>query len=139
MLNIKKIKPLNNQVITTAEEYEKDVTKGTIIDSKHLKGTLKEYQKVIAVGPFVRNMQVGDIVMINPKRFAKMKHQPGSLKDNVITDNPVIKYEFPIIELDHIPHLLLQDNDIDFVIEDFEEIESTSTTNIVVPDNKIIV
>lgn len=138
-INIKEIKPLNNQVITTAKEYEEDIMSGKIIDAKHTKGTLKEYQKVIAVGPMVRNIEVGDLVMINPKRFAKYKHQPGSLKDGIITDNPVIRYDFPIIEINHINHLFLHDQDIDFVITDFEEEQTTSDTDsLIVPDNKII-
>lgn len=141
-LNIKKIKPLNNQVITTALEYEEDVKVGNIIDATHSKGTLKEYQTVVAVGPMVRNVEVGDLVMVNPKRFAKYKHQPGSLKDGVITDNPVVRYDFPFIELDHTPHLFLHDQDIDFVIEDFSEEETTKEVdkgNIILPSNKIIV
>nr|DAQ75213.1 MAG TPA: mHsp60, mHsp10, Mitochondrial, Chaperonin, Complex, Symmetric [Crassvirales sp.] len=139
-INIKGIKPLNNQIITTAEEYNEDIMSGKIIDAKHVKGTLKEYQRVVAVGPMVRNIEVGDLVMVNPKRFAKYKHQPGSLKDGVITDNPVIRYDFPIIEIDHINHLFLHDQDIDFVITDFEEEQTTDkdTGSLIIPDNKII-
>lgn len=139
-LNIKAIKPLNNQVITTAYEYENDVKVGNLLDVKHTKGTLKEYQRVIAVGPMVRSISEGDLVMVNPKRFAKFKHQKGSLKDGVISDNPVIAYEFPIIELDHISHLLLSDQDIDFVITDLEEEPDAPTSiNLIVPNNKIII
>lgn len=141
-INIKKIKPLNNQVITTAKEYEDDFKVGRVIDPTHKKGTLKEYQTVVAVGPMVRNIEVCDLVMVNPKRFAKYKHQPGSLKDGVITDNPVIRYDFPLIELDKVPHLFLYDQDIDFVITEFEEepdTPATGTGNLILPDNKIIV
>lgn len=139
-LNIKAIKPLNNQVITTAYEYENDVKVGNLLDVRHTKGTLKEYQRVIAVGPMVRSISEGDLVMVNPKRFAKFKHQKGSLKDGVISDNPVIAYEFPIIELDHISHLLLSDQDIDFVITDLEEEPDAPTSiNLIVPTNKIII
>ena len=139
-LNIKAIRPLNNQVVTTAYEYEDDVKVGNLLDVKHTKGTLKEYQRVIAVGPMVRSISEGDLVMVNPKRFAKFKHQKGSLKDGVISDNPVIAYEFPIIELDHISHLLLSDQDIDFVITDLEEEPDAPTSiNLIVPTNKIII
>ena len=139
-LNIKAIKPLNNQVVTTAYEYEDDAKVGNLLDVKHTKGTLKEYQRVIAVGPMVRSISEGDLVMVNPKRFAKFKHQKGSLKDGVISDNPVIAYEFPIIELDHISHLLLSDQDIDFVITDSEEEpDAPTSSNLIVPDNNIII
>ena len=139
-INIKGIKPLNNQVITTAEEYGEDLMAGKIIDAKHMKGTLKEYQRVVVIGPMVRSIEVRDLVMVNPKRFAKYKHQPGSLKDGVITDNPVIRYDFPIIEIDHVNHLFLHDQDIDFVITDFEEeqADDQSASSLIIPDTKII-
>jgi hypothetical protein len=124
-----------NYLVATKENYtEKDVMQGGLI-SKAV-GSLKEYQKVIAVGPMVRNVNVGDLVCINPKRYARHKHQAGSLKDGVITDNPVVAYEFNVIELDHQPYLLLTDQDIDFVIEEYEE-EDPKT--IIVPEQKIIV
>lgn len=137
MLNIKKIKPMANFLVTTKEEYnDEDIKKGEVIVK--VKGTLKEYQKVVAIGPVVRGIQVGDIVCINPKRYAKYKHNPGSLKDGVITDNPVVAYNFNVIELDHVPHLLLTDQDIDFVIEEWED-EKLPANNIIIPEKKIIV
>ena len=137
MLNIKKIKPMANFLVTTKEEYnDEDIKKGEVIVK--VKGTLKEYQKVVAIGPMVRGIQVGDIVCINPKRYAKYKHNPGSLKDGVITDNPVVAYNFNVIELDHVSHLLLTDQDIDFVIEEWED-EKLSANNIIIPEKKIIV
>lgn len=136
MLNIKKIKPMANYLVTTKDEYTKeDLNKGGLIVK--VEGTLKEYQKVVAVGPLVRGIQVGDLVCINPKRYAKYKHNPGSLKDGVITDNPVVSYNFNVIELDHVSHLLLTDQDIDFVIEEWEEEKKAS--NIIIPEKKIIV
>lgn len=137
MLNIKKIRPMANYLVTTKEEYtEDDVRKSGLITK--MVGSLKEYQKVVAIGPMVRGIQVGDIVCINPKRYAKYKHQPGSLKDGIVTDNPVVAYNFNVIELDHVSHLLLTDQDIDFVIEESEE-EEVKENPIIVPERKIIV
>lgn len=137
MLNIKKIKPMANYLVTTKDEYtENDVKKGGLITK--VIGSLKEYQKVVATGPMVRGIQVGDLVCINPKRYAKYKHQPGSLKDGVITDNPVISYNFNVIELNHVSHLLLTDQDIDFVIEEYED-EEVKESPIIIPERKIIV
>lgn len=137
MLNIKKIRPMANYLVTTKEEYtEDDVRKGGLITK--IIGSLKEYQKVVAIGPMVRGIQVGDLVCINPKRYAKYKHQPGSLKDGVITDNPVVAYNFNVIELNHVTHLLLTDQDIDFIIEESEE-EEVKENPIIVPERKIIV
>ena len=138
MLNIIKIRPMANYIVTTKDEYtEDDVKKGGLM----LKtvGSLKEYQKVVAVGPMVRGIQVGDLVCINPKRYAQYKHKPGSLKDGVITDNPVVSYNFNVIELDHISHLLLTDQDIDFVIEEWNDEKEPEKSNIIIPERKIIV
>lgn len=126
-----------NYLVTTKNEYtEEDAKKGDLIVKAN--GTLKEYQTVVAVGPLVRGVNVGDVICINPKRYAKYKHNPGSLKDGVITDNPVIAYNFNVIELDHVSHLLITDQDIDFVIEDSEE-EEIKESNIIVPERKIII
>lgn len=138
-LNIKKIRPMFNQVICTMEKYTDEDTKiGSIIDVHKVNNPIKEYQKVIAIGPMVKNISIGDIVMINPKRYQKVKHQEGSLKDGVITDNLVVGYNFNVIELDHVKYLLLQDNDIDFVIEEYEEEEESPQSDIIVPNNDII-
>ena len=71
----------------------------------------------------VRGIEVGDTVFINPKRYAVMKHKSGSLQDGVIKDNPVIGYNFDIVEIDGVDHLYLQDSDIKFVaeVEEFDE------------------
>lgn len=139
-LNIKKIRPMFNQVITTMDKYSDDEMKtGSIIDVSKVNNPIKEYQKVVAVGPMVRNIEVGDIVMINPKRYGKVRHKEGSLKDGVITDNPVISYNFNVIELNHTPFLLLLDQDIDFIIEEYEEVEDSPQSDIIVPNNDIIV
>lgn len=136
MINIKKIKPMANYLVTTKEVYtDKDVKGSTIITN--VVGSLKEYQRVIAVGPMVRSIKEGDLVCINPKRYARYKHEAGSLKDGVITDNPVVAYNFNIVEIDHTQHLLLTEQDIDFVIEDYEE-EKEPNVDIIVPNTDII-
>ena len=137
MLNIIKIRPMANYLVTTKDEYtEDDVKRGGLLIKTV--GSLKEYQKVVAIGPMVRGIQVGDLVCINPKRYAQYKHKPGSLKDGVITDNPVVSYNFNVIELDHVSHLLLTDQDIDFVIEEWNDEKEPEKSNIIIPERKII-
>lgn len=123
MLKIKKIKPMFTTIVTTMEKYTEDTfnTSG-LIDVNKTQGGLKEYQTVLAVGSSVRDIKVGDLVCINPSRYGIKKHEAGSLKDGVVCDNPVIKYNFDIIEMDDKQCLLLQDRDIDFIIEDYEEV-----------------
>lgn len=132
-INVKKIKPLYTSIVTTMDKYEEDEYNGSLIDSTKTKGTLKEYQKVVAVGDLVKNIQVGDLVCINPSRYAVKKHKEGSLKDGVVTDNPVITYNFNVVELNGVPHLLLSDRDIEFIVEDYDE------TSIIVPEEKKLI
>ena len=130
MLKIKKIKPMFNSIVTTMHRYTEDVTNdGVIVDTDKQQGGIKEYQTVIAVGSTVRDIKVGDVVCINPTRFGVKKHQEGSLKDGIITDNPIIGYNFDIIEIDDELCLLLQDRDINYIIEDSEEIPDTPVSS----------
>lgn len=138
MLKIKKIKPMFNQLITTMDEYEQDGMTGSIIDPTKKKGTIKEYQTVLAVGSTVRDIKVGDLVCINPVRYAKMKHQEGSLKDGVITDNAVVGFNFNVVQVDDKDCLLLFDSDIRYIIEDFEEIPDPEPSKIIKPSTEII-
>ena len=138
MLVIKKIQPMYTKILTTMCKYEEDeITAGGLIDSTKTQGTLKEYQTVIAVGNSVRNVKVGDLVCVNPERYAVKKHEAGSLKDGVITDNPVIKYNFNIMELEGVPHLLLDENDVSFIITDYEEVKEQKS-DLYVPKTQII-
>lgn len=120
-----------NGVVTTMNKYGEEYLKGTSMLDPTKTGTVKEYQTVVAVGPIVKGIEIGDVVYINPKRYAVMQHKEGTMQDNVIKDNPVVGYKFDIVEIDGVPHLYLADNDIKFVaeIEEFDE-----NPSIVVPD-----
>lgn len=133
MLKINKIKPLFNRLLVTADKYERDVVKGGVVVITA--GTLKEYQKVLSVGSTVRDIKEGDTVLINPTRYAVRKHNAGSLKDGVITDNPVTSYNFNLVEVNGEVCILLYDQDIDYVIEECEEVPDES---LILPDNKIL-
>lgn len=139
MLKVKKIKPMFTSLITTMDKYEQDVKVGGLIDASKQQGGLKEYQKVLAVGSSVRDIKVGDMVCVNPARFAVRKHQAGSLKDGIVTDNPVTTYNFDVVEMDGKQCLLLQDRDIDFIIEEWEEIPDNPSPIIQPEKKKLIV
>lgn len=140
MLNIKKIKPVFNQIVTTMDYYEDDVfTEAGLIDTRKQKGTIKEYQKVLAVGNTVTSVKVGDFVCINPVRYAKTKHENGSLRDGVISDNIIVGYNFNVVEIDGQTCLLLYDSDIRYVIEEFEELPDPEPSKVIHPDKSIIV
>lgn len=138
MLKIKKIKPLFTGVLTTMDKYEDYTkTKGGLIDPKKSAGAVKEYQKVLAVGSSVIGIKEGDLVCINPNRYAVPKHRANGLRDGVIGDNVTISYNFPVVELDGKQCLLLQNNDIEFVITEFieeEDPEEEAPSNIIKPE-----
>lgn len=125
-------------LITTMDLYKEDgVTKSGLIDSTKRKGTIKEYQRVIAVGDSVRNIKVGDVVCINADRFAVKKHQDNSVKTDIEGGNPVLEYRFDIVEMDSKNYLLLQDRDIQFIIEEYEEVETPKQSSLVQPSTII--
>lgn len=138
MIRIKKLKPMFNSIITTMTKYDKDVATNGIIDNKRQEGALKEYQTVLAVGTSVRDIKVGDVVMINPRNYAVRKYKENSIK-NDIEMNPVISYNFNIVELDDEDCLLLQDRDIDYIIEEYEKIETKKSSVIIQPKEKKII
>ena len=137
MLKIKSIKPMFDSLVTTMNKYEEDGFENGVIVKQA--GSLKEYQTVLAIGPAVRNIEVGDMVMINPTRYAKMKHQKGSLKDGVITDNAVIGYEFKTVTINDEEYLYLQSQDIMYSFEG-EEVEDKkdNKVSLIIPNNKIL-
>ena len=136
MLKITSIKPTFNGVVTTMDKYATDqYENGVILNGA---GAIKEYQTVVAIGSMVKDINVGDKVMINPIRY---KHNKGTLKDGVITDNPVIGYEFKTVTINNKECLYLADNDIQFIFEG-EEVEQPApqTGNpLILPDHKVIV
>lgn len=136
-LKIKKIRPMFNAVITTMDKYEEDVVINGIIASTSTKGSLKPVQKVISVGTMVRDISEGDLVQINPKNYAVRKHKEGSLKDGVIEDNVVTGYRFNTIEINDTEYLYLTDRDIDYVIVEYETVQ-TNKSNLYVPNKEII-
>ena len=124
MLHIKKIKPLYTSVITTGDKFEKDLVQNGLIIAN--KGDLKIWQKVIAVGTSVRDVEPGDMVMINADNYAIKKYSKNSLQEDM-DNNPILGYKFNWVTLDDeqgTPQecLLLTDRDLLYVFEG-EEIE----------------
>lgn len=136
MLHIKKIRPLYTSIVTTGDKFEKDMIDGNIIVAR--KGDLKLWQKVIAVGSTVRDVKVGDMVMINAEHFAVKRYNKNSLQ-NDIDNNPVLDYKFNWVTIDNAlgePQecLLINDRDVEYVFEGEERDDS-----IILPGKKNIV
>ena len=129
MLKIKKIKPMFTAIVTTMDKYSEIqyITGSNILDPNKSESKLKEYQKVISIGESVRDIKVGDLVCINPSRYAVKKFTEGETKEMIQGMQMVLSYNFNIISLDGVDCLLLDQRDIDFVIEEYEEVADPPT------------
>lgn len=129
MLHIKKIKPLFTSIVTTGDKFEKDMVNQGLIIAK--KGDLKIWQKVIAVGPSVRDVKVGDLVMINVENYALKRYSKDSIQ-NDLDNNPNLGYKFNWVTIDDEEGnpqecLLLSDRDLLYAFEGEEKDESLIT------------
>lgn len=122
MFKIKKVRPLFTGIITTANKYvgEQTTAGGLIIDATKITNSLNEYQTVISVGNMVKDIEPGNIVKLNLKRYKVGKHIPGSIENNIQSDNLNAVYEVPMVVLDDKECLFIQSNDIEYVVEDYE-------------------
>lgn len=126
MLHVTKIKPLFDHLLITADKFEKDmVHNGVILAGK---GDLKLWQTVVAVGSVVRDIKVGDKVMINPNNFAVKKYNKNSVQ-NDLDNNPVLTYNFPFETVDDEKgepkdYLYISDRNVKYVFEGTEKDES---------------
>ena len=139
MLHIKKIKPLFNGIITSGDLFEEDITDRGLIISK--KGDLKPYQRVLAVGSVVKDIAVGDMVMINVDNFAVKKYDANSLQ-NDLDNNKTITYRLNWVAMDDEDGnpqecLFMSDRDILYVFEGEEIPENPS--NLILPKKKTII
>lgn len=128
-MHIKKIQPTFNHVLVTADTFEKDMIQGGVIVAK--KGDLKLWQKVVAVGSTVRDVKVGNMVMIIPDHFAVKKYNKNSVQ-NDLDNNPVLTYNFPFETIDDEKgdpkeYLYISDNDVKYVFEGEEKDEALIT------------
>ena len=140
MRKLIKVKPMFNRIITSMETYEEDQYNGNLLDTTKQKGSLKEYQTVLAVGTTVRDIKVGDLVCIDPTRYMVTKHRDRSLQSNIMGDDMAIGYKFNTIKLGDEECLMLFDQDVSFIIEEYEDIEDQAAPIIRQPEKpKIIV
>lgn len=122
MLHVTKIKPLFNHILVTGDKFDKDMVVGGVIVAK--KGDLKLWQTVAATGPTVRDIKVGDKVMIIPDHFAVKKYNKNSVQ-NDLDNNPVLTYNFPFETVEDEKgakdYLYISDNDVRYVFEGEEK------------------
>lgn len=122
-LKINEIKPMFTTVITTLDVYEEDLVENGLV--KAPKGTLKMYQRVLATGSSVRDINVGDLVLINFGNYAHTKYRKdNSFKENVQEMEDEVVFDIPRMLLGGKIVGKFQDRDIDGVITNYEEYET---------------
>lgn len=139
MLHIKKVKPRFTDILVTGNKYEEDERQNGVIIAE--KGDMKWYQTVLAIGSMVRDIKVGDQVMINPDAYKVTKYDPNSVKEDMGM-NKVVGYRLPWVTIEDSEGnpqrcLLLKDRDIEFVFEG-EEVQEPHSTLIMPKEPKII-
>ena len=140
MLQIEEITPMFTGIVTTGDKYEEDMYNDAgIIEAS--KGDLKTYQTVIAVGPMIRDIKVGDKVMINVMNYAVMKYDKNSLQ-NDLDNNKRVQWKFNWVSIMQngkpTDCLLLQDRDILFSFKG-KEVQGKKSVLMMPKDKKLVV
>ena len=140
MLKIKKIKPMFTAMVVTGDKYTEDMYDDHgLIENK--KGDLKTYQTVLEVGSSVRDIKVGDQVMINVMHFAVMQYDPNSVK-NDMGMNKIKEFRFNWVTIENEEGkpqdcLFIDQQDVLFAFEG-EEVQGVKNPIIVPKEKKII-
>lgn len=114
-----------DSVMTTAEAYEDDEVVGGVALPR--KGCLKEVQRVLGVGPTVKDVKEGDMVKIDLTRYLKVRHEQRQKSrderfSDLDTEDVATQYYAPKTEVvggERV--LLLYERDVDFIVEEYEE------------------
>lgn len=136
MLKITKIKPMFTDLIITADRFSKDITEGGIVVAN--KGDLKPYQTVVAIGNAVRDIEVGNMVMVNFEAYAERKVPVGSVKEKMDVPNPVVNYHIPWVSMsdehgNDVMCIKISVNDVEYVFEG-EEIDMPDIIQVDTPE-----
>ncbi len=131
-LKLKKIQVRNNSIITTADTFNDTElfldSKSKLLSAMKTNKTHKLVQKVLNVGPMVRDIKEGDIVFLNPLHYLKREivEQKNSLGADInekhMKETYGPEYEFPTLILDGKEVLMLFDRDVEYIILDAEGI-----------------
>ena len=134
MIKVKKITPMFNRIVTTANRVEMDQKVNGIIIPEKLKGGYDEYQTVIAVGSMVHNLKPGDLVCIDPSAYGRPVHKEHIDSVRGLSEDTVqMAYYVPTIEVDGKDCMFIADRDIAYKVDDYEEIKDDNPVVITPP------
>lgn len=134
MIKVKKITPMFNRIVTTANRVEMDQKVNGIIIPEKLKGGYDEYQTVIAVGSMVHNLKPGDLVCIDPSAYGRPVHKEHIDSVKGLSDDTVqMAYYVPTIEVDGKECMFIADRDIAYKVDDYEDVKDDNPIVITPP------
>lgn len=133
MLELRKIKPVFSQVLVTEDVYGYDDHNASGIITA-VKGDIKPYQTVIAVGDDVKSVKPGDVVAINYYKYAELQEDPNSVK--AMEGNKMVKLHLNEVELTNdegetVTCFLIDQRDIKYVLDDYREVVYNSKDELV--------
>lgn len=115
-----------NKLVTTANRVKQN-TNEIIIDISKINQVIDDFQTVVSIGSSVRDIKVGDLVCINPDRYAVKKYQQKSASAEVEGyENTIIGYDIPRIALDDVEHLMITDSDVIYIVDEYEKIKKST-------------
>lgn len=124
---ITKIIPVFNKIVTTCDKVKFEKNKSGIIITSDIgaaAGEIDQVQTILSVGPMAEksNFKPGQKILINPARYAKIKHTTINVDGNKLGDNLDRDFEYPTFQIKDKDGkikdvLLLADNDIHCIIE----------------------
>lgn len=134
MIKVKRITPMFNRIVTTANRVEMDQKVNGIIIPEKLKGGYDEYQTVVAVGSMVHNLKPGDLVCIDPSAYGRPVHKEhiDSVK-GLSEDTVQMAYYIPTIEVDGKECMFIADRDIAYKVEDYEDVKEDNSVIVTPP------
>lgn len=125
MIAIKKVRLRFDGVMTTAETHSEDeVVNGVALP---MRGCLKDTQRVLAVGPNVKDLAAGDMVKLDLSRYRRVAHEKTQMSrderfsDLDVKDKATVVYEPKVESVGGETVLLLTERDVDFIVEEWEE------------------
>lgn len=131
MKKLKKVTPRYTKVLTTAN-IDKEIVHVPGTDIEDPNKTREGYsglQTIIAVGDTVRGLEPGMNVLVDFERYARPRQRPvqglkNSIKGEMMTE---LEYAIPVMVIDGEEILALDDNDIKFIVDEFDDCDEVQT------------
>lgn len=138
MLKVKKARPTFNGIFATYERFDKDQynENGLLV---YTKGTVKPWQRIVSVGPFVKSVKEGDLVKVNYAKYAVHKYEENSIKRDIMEDK-IVGYNIPFEYIDGVQCMYISDNDLLVIYDEAEEVEydKNPVSDIVIVNDSIM-